>query len=157
MGWFSKQVDDKDLYGYFIQQCALTHRVYSQTSKFYNLNDGGVEPKDKNEANNYWELYKKYDFIIEGRTQDVLSQLNLKTDSRQGSLLQFACELIRDAMFEKNKKNHISSKTVRNHIKTLVNLTEKDPNNSIQGSAWKDPSIEALREELSRYGCVFKY
>ena len=138
MGWFSKDIDGKDLFNHFVMTVGSVYLMYTKTLKkeFNSNTEEGLE------------FFEKFAWILEGKTHDYLPR-GVKATKEQELTVQFASELVRNALFSDVNYG------IKEHVIRFGKLFEDSHGNGFSTEDWKDPSIEEFRLKLMSYGCCF--
>jgi len=138
MGWFSKDIDGKHLFNHFVMTVGSVYLMYSKT----------LEKEFNTSTEEGLEFFEKFAWILEGKTHDYLPR-GVKATKEQELTVQFASELVRDALF--TDKNY----GIKEHVIRFGELFEDSHGKGFSTEDWKDPSIEEFRLKLMSYGCCF--
>ena len=133
-GFLKDDCNDMDLFGYIFLACGGLHNQLMIDKKFkYKLND--------------FEFLIVYQNELINKIHHQLGMRGKRVTPEQENRINFATELIAQHLFQSDIKNNKIKPCVLKSAKML----EKD------NFSFHDKSVNVFREELAKFGCVFKF
>ena len=134
MGWFSKDIDGKDLFSHFVMTVGFVYFMDTKTfKKEFNTN-----------TEEGFDHFKIFAPLLMDLTYGSLPR-GVKATQEQELNVMFASQLVRNALF--TDKNY----GIKEHVIRFGELFE-DSFGRFGTEDWKDPSVEEFRLRIESYG-----
>ena len=133
-GFFKDDCNEMDLFGYIFLACGGLH------------NQLMIDKKFKYEFTDY-DSFTEYQNKLIDRIHHQLGQRGKRVTPEQETRIFFATELIQQHLFQSDIKNN----KIKPCVLKSAEMLKKD------NFSFHDKSVNVFREELAKFGCVFKF